>query len=299
MYYIFFLLLLIAILFVVLFHIRKRRIQKKVCDMSCPEKITLLNDIIAPFGYCYDSKQDIFSSRIDAWQKQYGYHRLFDKLSPLFNMVIDSKPIYFNYDNRTWLIEFWKGQYGINTGSEVGIYYADRILSPEERESAHYTAVSEDEYIPMATSLFHNGKFIARLEAPHWWLTIFSLGYFSHPEELSLDITLRFPTFEMRNAFIEALYENGYNMDTLNLWLFYTDVSLLFQESKEKYSLFVKLIRRYVLWKNKQFCRLYHFVTKPFSTSIDKVLYLYFYLPFAFRHMLRIRRFRPKKKGRD
>lgn len=299
MYYIFFLILFIAILFAIIFQVRKKKIRKKICHMSCCEKITLLNKIIAPFGYWYEPHQDIFSSRMDSWQKQYGYHRLFDKMSPFFNMVFDSKPIYFDYDDRTWLIEFWKGQYGINTGSEVGIYYTDRILKLEERESAHYTAVSEDEFMLMSTSLFHKDKFIARLEEPHWWLTTFSLGYFSYPDDLSLDITLRFPTFEMRNAFIEALYQNGYNSDTLNLWLFYTDVSFHFQESNEHFSLPIRILRRYALWKNRQFCRLYHFVTKPFSTSLDKILYLYFYLPFAFRRMLRIKRFCPKKKRRD
>ena len=112
---------LIAIVCLIVFHWRKKKIICKICCMSDMHKCRLLNELVEPLGYNYYSKQDIFSSRLDAWQKDFGYGAIYDRGAPYFNMVFDSYPVYFDHDGKTWLIEFWKGQYGINTGSEVGI----------------------------------------------------------------------------------------------------------------------------------------------------------------------------------
>ena len=111
---------------------RRRRAIKKVCCMSCREKQDLLDTILEPFGYYYVCDQDLISTRNDAWQRQAGYRALFDKAALRLHIVFDALPIYFNHCGRTWLIELWKGQYGINTGAEVGIYQADGLLSPEK-----------------------------------------------------------------------------------------------------------------------------------------------------------------------
>jgi hypothetical protein len=42
-------------------------------------------------------------------------------------------------------------------------------------------------------------------------------------------------------------------------------------------------------WENRIFLRIYRHITKPFTCTADQLLYLYEYLPAAFRHMLRIR----------
>ncbi len=60
-------------------------------------------------------------------------------------MVIDAFPVYFNYEGRTWLVEFWKGQYGINTGGEVGIYHAKGVIPPHAYHTVHFEAVSDAE----------------------------------------------------------------------------------------------------------------------------------------------------------
>ena len=69
-------------------------------------------------------------------------------MAPRFQMVFDSLPVYFNYRGRTWLIEFWKGQYGINAGGEIGIYHCDRLLSESEYRNAHFKAAGEEEMLP-------------------------------------------------------------------------------------------------------------------------------------------------------
>ena len=73
-------------------------------------------------GFAYDHDKDSFYSTKDAWQKKMGYCHLYDVGAPIFQMIIDTEPIKFYYNNKNWLITFWKGQYGIVTGAEIGIY---------------------------------------------------------------------------------------------------------------------------------------------------------------------------------
>ena len=94
---------------------RREKCKRIVRNMDEEEKCRKLNELAEPFGFSYDPGQEVFVGRVDAWQRREGYERLFDKLATKFNMVMDAFPIYFDYQDRTWLIEFWKGQYGINT----------------------------------------------------------------------------------------------------------------------------------------------------------------------------------------
>ena len=91
--------------------IRRKRAICKVCGMCEDEKVCLVNDMIVPFGFEYVREEDIFANTMNGWQRAFGYCRLYDRSAYYFNMVFDSEPIYFDYGERTWLIEFWKGQY--------------------------------------------------------------------------------------------------------------------------------------------------------------------------------------------
>jgi len=290
--------IIVLLFFLIFFHFRKKKIMRKLCVLSTEYKCNLVNELVDSFGYYYNTDQDVFTTTLDAWQKEFGYGYAYDKFSPFFNMVFDSQPIYFDYSGRTWLIEFWKGQYGINTGAEIGIYHADSIIPFSERKTTIFSAVDEDDYLKMSLELLYKGTRIAKLTDYHWWQTIFSLGKYSNPKDLSLQITLSFPNYEMRNAFTEALIATGRcDIDTIDLDICYTDVSFRFS-CKQNVGFFSRLHRRIVLWKNKGFCLLYQFVTRPYHATYDKLLYLYYYLPFAFRCTLRLKRFRKKGKKR-
>lgn len=296
MYYLLLAFLLILVLFVILFHFRKKNIIKKICCLSPWQRCLLINELVEPFGYCYDMWQDVFTSTQEAWQKTFGYTEAFDKSAPFFNMIFDCQPVYFNYKKKTWLIEFWKGQYGINTGSEIGVYHTDRIISPASRSTAVFSAAAESEYLDMTTELYYKGELLAQMNGPHWWQTIFSTGQFSQPKDLIMKITIRFPDWEMRNAFTNALTGSGYEIDSVHFCPCLPEISFLFCCSSRHFSCLEKLYRGYLQWKNKYFCRLYLFVTRPFSCTCDKLLYLYYYLPVSFRCILRLRRFRTRRK---
>ena len=283
MYVIPIILLILALVFIIIFHFKKRGIIRKIKNMSFEERCLTLNDIADPLGYCYEPEQDIFSSATDAWQRSFGYTHAYDVGAAYFNMVFDYQTIYFDYDKKTWLIELWKGQYGINTGCEVGIYHADTIVSPEDYDKALFDAVSDDEMLPVSVTLTKNGRCLGSLKRPHWWLTIFNPGMFSYPENLSMEISVAFPDCHMLNAFKNALTE--YMPDTVITVQRHT-IYFTFTQCRNNYSLWKRIVRFWALMWCRLFCLTFCFVTRPFTRSGEKILYLYYYLPAIFRKTL-------------
>lgn len=276
---------------------RKRRSIKKVCSMTVIEKCELLNALIKPFGYSYDEMQDILSSRNDAWQRGTGYTALFDRSASFFNMVIDYLPIYFPYQDRTWLIEFWKGQYGINTGAEIGVYYSDRLLSEEELSSAHFQAVSDCDMLPLSFCLRKGKTSIASVSKKTWWLTAFCMGLFSKPEQLSLNASILFPDCDMLHSFLNALYHTDLPREFVRACG--NEVRIQYGGPQRRtYNRLLRLSRSRAQFTNQIFRHIYLYLTRCFSLTLDRLLYLYYLLPFAFRRMLKPRRYGryPKKK---
>lgn len=210
MYLLFAILLpLFLVLFILNYRHSKRNI-KKVRSMCISDKCKLLRELLEPFGYSYLPSSDLFTSRRDAWQREMGYSILYDKTAHHLNMVFDSLPVYFVYQGRTWLLEFWKGQYGITTGGEIGLYYVDRLVKENERETTLFHAVPDENMLRMSFTLFKNDTPVAELNGVHWWLTAFRLGCFSSPADLTLCASVDFPYPDMARAFIKGLYAAGY-----------------------------------------------------------------------------------------
>lgn len=290
MYCVLFAIILIAIFSCIFCHFRRKKIICKIECMKKAEKCSLLDEFIQSFGYRYYCYYGIFSSTLDAWQKKAGYTYLYDYMAPRFGMVFDSLPIYFDYRGKTWLIEFWKGQYGINTGAEIGIYHADRIIPKEDYKTTVFDPVGEDEMLHCSFQLYNSEGPHLRITGQHWWLTAFSTGCFSNPAELRMEITLRFPNQEMLSAFRNSLYQAGFpprSIMTMGLTLAFSFTDA----NAPKPNIFTRFWRCFAQRKNKIFCRLYLFVTRHFHCTEDRILYLYYYLPFAFRKIFRLHRF--------
>jgi len=286
MYVIFLVLFLIILIFILIFHFKKRCIIKKICSMSITEKCSMLNELVRPFGYLYDHCQDIFSSTLDAWQRAFGFMNAYDVSAPYFGMVYDYQTIYFNYNEKTWLIELWKGQYGINTGCEIGLYHADTIIAPNKYKTTLFQSASNCELLPISVKLLKNDKCIGQLAKPHWWLTIFKVGCFSRPKTLAMEVSVTFPDYYMLTAFYDSLKKT---MPEVYISIkHHNTVSFIFNTCKNKYSLWKKLVRTVSMVWCYICCKLFCFVTRPFKNSCDKLLYLYYYLPFIFRKTLNL-----------
>lgn len=186
--------LLLLVLFLSLFHHhRKKKICKRICSMSCDEKLEQTTSLIEPFGYTYIPCQDIFSTTIDAPQRAFGYTALYDYYAPRFGMVFDCLPIYFDYGGRTWLIELWKGQYGINLGCEVGIYKADSLVAQSQLRTTLFHSIEDQEMLPISIDLFYQNSPLAHICTRHWWATAFDMGNYAQPYDLSMDVRITFP----------------------------------------------------------------------------------------------------------
>ncbi|NBH82551.1 DUF4474 domain-containing protein [bacterium C-53] len=296
MYLFFGIIFLILLFFFCLNHWRRKKIICKIRSMCMEEKCQMLEELIQPFGYSYVLSQDIFTSNRNAWQREFGYCALYDKAAPNFQMVFDSLPVYFDYNDRTWLIEFWKGQYGINTGCEIGVYYADRILNEEERKYTIFQSVEDGDMLPLSFVFFRQQAPIAALGCRHWWLTAFLMGCYSRPSELTMQVCITFPCAAMAEAFIYGLEKAGYPRESIHACC--NTVTFSFAQAPAACGFFRKIRICIAQWCNRFWCRIYLFVTRPFCLSVDKILYLYNYLPFAFRRMFRLRRFKKHRRKR-
>ena len=88
------------LLIVLLFCLRvqhHRRAKCRVRRRSDEEKLCDINQALEPFGFAYDLRRDIVYSLKNAWQRQFGYGKLYDEMAPVMNMIIHSEPIYFEY----------------------------------------------------------------------------------------------------------------------------------------------------------------------------------------------------------
>lgn len=208
-------------------------------------------------GFDYDPEQDIIYSRMDALQRQFGYAFGYDKSALLMSATIDCEPIFFRYDNKIWMIELWKGQYGIETGCEIGIYnrkidehspwldildeFIGKRGSNDPDQNLFFGCAGDSEMLKMSFTLYRDGqKLFTRGPEKHWWLTGFKWGVYSDfsnsdspsPKELlTMDITITFDEAKknMQVAFVEALKGMGYTVTESSY-----DVSFTFDKPKAK-----------------------------------------------------------------
>lgn len=274
--------------------IRKReKSRRKIKHMPKEEKWKALSDLIEPFGFAYEREKDILVSHLDAWQRKQGYMTLFDDLAPKFHMMIDAIPIYFDYNGQTWLIEFWKGQYGINMGAEVGVYHAKYLVPKEQRTVMLYDAVSNEEMPLMGMCLEWKGQKEFSRKANHWWLSGFCMGRFASAKDLRMYVNIVFPEPTMAQEFVKGLEEAG--MTRKNYRLRGSRASVVLEETRhvcgiqKLHSLRVQVI-------NCFFCCAYLLVTRPFTSTLDRMLFLYEQLPWCMRRMLRLHAFGRKSK---
>lgn len=227
---------------------------------------------IRSVGYEYDPKQDIFYSNLYAWQRNHGYCKLFDDAAAVFSMIIDCEPVYFDYAGKRWFIGIWKGQYGMTTGGEIGIYSTDKpdIHIPGIFKGTYYHSVRDTEMLQMSLNLKKNGKTLLTREGVHWWMAGFKLGEFAEPSELTMDIKITFKDELMRDAFVQGLKKIGYSDNDLTI----TDntVALVFvNPHSEQPSTRTPKTDWLIQRKNQLLCILYENMTLPYSNSLDKL----------------------------
>lgn len=268
--------------------IRIQYAKAQVRNLTDEEKESAINKAIEAAGFAFDEKNDYFYSGKNPWQRETGYCKLYDEGAISFSMVIDCEPIYFTYNDRRYLIEIWKGQYGMTTGAEIGVYFTDEddIYIPGLFRGPFFHSVSDEECLYMYYSLKKDGKEICRRTDKHWWLTVFKLGEFSNPNQLTMNVEIMFPNQTMSFAFYEGLRRAGYSRNELAFAQ--NVVSFTFAKPKTKQPNTGSFLERYVQRRNRKNCAKYNKITKKYTRTVDKITYIRYRMPHLYRVLIRI-----------
>jgi len=235
--------------------------------------LAILGRLTKPIaGFAYSKEQDIFYSTMNPWQRKFGYSRLYDEAAAYMAMIVDSEPVYFNYGGKRWLIELWKGQYGMTTGCEVGIYNTTRpsFNIPGINSETFYDCASDEDMLFISFILYKDGRILFSREGKHWWLTGFRLGEFSQPYELVMRVSLTLKDRAMRDAFLKGMRNTGYLPGEISVNG--NTVSFVFDQprSAQPYSRTPE-IENFMQQYNKQNCEIFRELTKDYGSTPAKL----------------------------
>ena len=160
-------------------------------------------------GFQFNKTGNYYYTNTDPWQRTLGYNELYDNGAAFVAIYIDTMRCKFRYDNKDWMIQFWKGQYGyVFVGHEIGVYY-----KPVDRTAEHYDCVSDEDSLYMEMNGMRNGEVqYHRDYGKYWWCTGFvpgKLKKFSDRSELQIDARITMKDKDMLTAFTGALEQNG------------------------------------------------------------------------------------------
>ena len=179
--------------------------------------------VIGPKTFIYND-----DTSPDCTQRKSGYNVLYDAGAKLIDFSIETSRIKFNYDNKQYMIQLWKGQYisgDIGTvGGEVGIY-----TRPVGKTSAigHYDCADESDWLWCELTIFWDengdGNYLPQLTrkyAKHWWETGYVDGQLKNRKDSSPLRILQRITFkdeEQAGEFEKALVKAGFrSVETFN-----------------------------------------------------------------------------------
>lgn len=174
-------------------------------------------------SYMYDPDGNYYyTNDKDCWQYNFGFNEGYDSMAPLGMMVYDTVRTKFVYDNKEYLIQMWKGQYGYAfVGGEIGVY--TRAVGSG---GTHYNCAREDDWLNMEMAFmwdeYQNGNYRAVFNRPYgkyWWCTGFVVGFDGNVNrhQFRLVAHITFESVEMANLFCEAFEKNGFKrMQSIN-----------------------------------------------------------------------------------
>lgn len=174
----------------------------------------------------------------EAWQYNFGFGKIYDIASPFVLLEYDYIRVFFIYEGKDWMLQMWKGQYGlIFYGGEVGIYnrpHADDGLP----EWTFFNCPAEEDWLGMEMTLWHeqlDGSWVrefTREYDKYWWCTGFKNGHLRNVEpadELRLTGRITFKDEEMARIVSEGLLDCGFkkadSKDNMKTDRIYTDGS--------------------------------------------------------------------------
>lgn len=190
-------------------------------------------------SYQYSYIDDFYyTNDKEAWQYNFGFGKIYDFVSPYILLEYDYIRVFFTYEEKDWMLQMWKGQYGmIFYGGEIGIY--NRPHSEEGVGAwTMYACPAEEDWLKMEMTLWHqelNGEWTREFSRDYdyyWWCTGFKNGHLRQEEpadELRLTGRITFKDEEMANLVASGLVDCGFgksvSLDGMGLDSIYVDGS--------------------------------------------------------------------------
>lgn len=177
-------------------------------------------------GYLYDPKRNVFYTAADPWQRNFGFNIIYDTVAPFTLLNYATVRFKFRADGKDWMIQAWKGQYGlVFYGAEVGVY-----TKPTSRSAEHYDCASDSDMLKMAMVFYKKntvtGKWVKRFERPYgtyWWCTGFKPGNNGYNFSIyRMDVRITMKTFEMLEGLKKELDRQKIIYFTAGLDVFFT-----------------------------------------------------------------------------
>lgn len=173
---------------------------KDIQDLLFASDPNTASQILETAGFAYDEEQGIFYTPLYPWQRYFGYNVGFDMAAPMAGMIFDTLRLEFVYNEREWMVQIWKGQYGITAGAEIGLYNRD----PEK--VMQYDCADDEDLIEMQFDFYNQGEYVfSRGPEKHWWLTGFKVFHIGIPFTITMDMTLKFTDNTMATEFLKSL----------------------------------------------------------------------------------------------
>ncbi len=167
-------------------------------------------------SYKYDPDGGYFyTDDKNCWQRNFGFNEGYDSMAPLGMMNYDTARVKFEYDNKEWLIQMWKGQYGYAfVGGEVGVY-----TRKVGAGGTHYNCAKQEDWLNMEMAfVWDKGRtgnyqtIFTRDYTQYWWCTGFVPGLETGAprDQFRLITHITFKSTEMAELFCKEFEKKGF-----------------------------------------------------------------------------------------
>jgi len=144
------------------------------------------------------------------WQPSYG------EPPRIIQMIYSTVRVKFRYGGQDWMIQMWKGRYGlVMLGGEIAV-----LKKPTEQPAEHYWPALESEELAISMDVyqhnFHSNKtkqLFSRSTNSAWWFNGFVPGSFveyNRKDEIIMVGSIIFPNQEMLKAFEKSFARMGF-----------------------------------------------------------------------------------------
>ena len=182
------------------------------------------NNVLS-YQYSYDYGY-YYANDKASWQENFGFARVYDYVAPYVGMEYDYIRVFFTYDDEDFMVQLWKGQYGVLYGGEIGIYNRDAD-GLDSQPFTFYNAASKRYWPTMDMSVYHQEKegdlpkdyklLFRRPTDKYWWCTGFvpgTLRQYEPADELRIEATLTFNDSYMATLFADGIRNCGFTRCT-------------------------------------------------------------------------------------